>query len=224
MRFLKSFELDFSPADHHLTIALKQFDRQSRRLVITPTYEGNKIDVREYTAKIFAERPDHTVIIHACTISEEGNIIADIADEMILIDGTVRCDVKLYENGAVVSSTVFYIAVKKSVTANNIISVYQKCLLKKTIKIETGNSYYQLSSGEKLIFAMKKKNCSQLLIQKIITSDSLDSEKNGYFLTLTSEETDLEPGQYLYDVTLCYADGQREKIIRPTSFYVLEGV
>ena len=103
MEYIKRTEIDFSIIAGEKTVTVKQLDKQSRYLELVPQYNGDKIDIRDYTAKLYAERPDRKVIVQDCEINEEGNISVEITEEIAALDGTVRCDIKLYEDDAVFS-------------------------------------------------------------------------------------------------------------------------
>lgn len=93
------------------------------------------------------------------------------------------------------------------------------------IRIKFNNNYYQLSSGEKLIFGVKASSLnSEYLIKKEMTSNHFHSETNGYTLTLTTADTNIEIGDYFYDVALLRADGELVPIIKCTPLQISDSI
>lgn len=93
------------------------------------------------------------------------------------------------------------------------------------VQIRSGEEEYFLQPQEKLIFGLKQFAYNRdYLLQKEITYNAYDSSSHGYLLTLTTEETDLQPGMYCYDVALQRADGELEKVIGCTDFEIVRSV
>lgn len=224
MEYTKSIEIDFTIGGGEKTVTVKQLDKQSRYLELVPQYNGDKIDIRKCTAKLYAERPDRKVIVQDCDINEEGNIAVEITEEIAALDGTVRCDIKLYEDDAVFSSAVFYLFVAESIMKSNIIYAYQNRDYETYIKIKNGRKIYTLGTSEKLIFGMRKSGAKECLLQKEIVPAAFDEEIQGYRLTLSAEELDIREGDYFYDVALKKADGSSKKVIRKTPIKICESV
>ena len=76
-----------------------------------------------------------------------------------------------------------------------------------------------LESGEKLILGIRPHYSDVCIIQRIWTID--DEINNEYPINITPEEMDIEPDEYLYDVSLQTADGDFYKIIPESLFTVL---
>ena len=95
-------------------------------------------------------------------------------------------------------------------------SVYITVLLADIIN----DSSYQLATGDKLIFGVKRnKNSSSFVIKKILTSaDELDGQ---YTFSLTPEDMNISPCRYYYDVGLQFADGSFETVVHPSRFKVV---
>ena len=224
MEYFKRAEIDFSIIAGEKTITVKQLDKQSRYLELVPQYNGGKIDIREYTAKLYAERPDRKVIVQDCEINEEGNIAVEITEEIAALDGTVRCDIKLYQEDAVFSCAVFYLFIAESIMKSNIIYAYQNRDYVTYIKIKDSGVNYTLRSSEKLIFAFRKLGSKERMLQKEIAPTSYDEEIQGYRLSLSAEELDIPEGDYWYDVALKKADGSLKKVIRKTPMKIWESI
>lgn len=220
MDYVKSFELDFDPLELRSTITAKQYDCNSRSLLIVPVYRGDKIDIRDCTAVIYAERPDRVVVCIDCDINDDGNIVAEIEEQAVKTDGLVKCDVKLYKDDAVFSSSIFYLDVVKAVALNNIINAYQKRNYTTIVKIKSGNSYYTLQIGECLVFTLKDQKSAANIISKEFT-DYVE-EKNGYLLKLNSNDLHIPAGQYFYNIALKRSNGTFDKVIGNTIFNLEE--
>lgn len=82
------------------------------------------------------------------------------------------------------------------------------------------NSPYQLVTGDKLIFGVKRnKNSSSFVIKKILTSaDELDGQ---YTFHLTPEDMSIFPCRYYYDIGLQFADGEFKTVVHPSRFRVI---
>ena len=86
-----------------------------------------------------------------------------------------------------------------------------------TIKDKKTNQEYILEVGDIVRFSVKKEIQSHdIVIQK---------QFNNNEIVLDYEDTkDLSFGDYVYDVELQYSDGQRDTIIRPSTFTLLSEV
>lgn len=95
-------------------------------------------------------------------------------------------------------------------------SVYITVLLADIIN----NSSYQLATGDKLIFGVKRnKNSSSFVIKKTLTSaDEFDGQ---YTFSFTPEDMNIFPCRYYYDVGLQFADGGFETVVHPSRFRVI---
>lgn len=108
---------------------------------------------------------------------------------------------------------------------SNKLCAFQNRILKTALKVKNGDEDFYLSNDERLIFGIKKfAYNSEYIIRRVITSGDYDSELNAYPITLTSEETNISPGTYYYDVALKHSNGQLEKIISCTEFEIIRSV
>lgn len=60
------------------------------------------------------------------------------------------------------------------------------------------------------------------LIQIVV--EEFNEDNNTATIFMTQEDTDLEPGDYLYDVQLDTADGRTDTVVGPAKFKVIGGV
>lgn len=77
-----------------------------------------------------------------------------------------------------------------------------------------------LASGDMLIMGIRPHYSGTCIIERTWTID--DEVDNVYPIHITPEEMDIEPDEYKYDVSLQTADGDFYKIIRESSFTVLD--
>ena len=86
--------------------------------------------------------------------------------------------------------------------------------------LELALDNYQLKTGDKVYFTVKASYEGERLIFKEVTEFTDGKVK----FILTSQDTDLKAGTYLYDVQCNLADGRVDTVIKPAKFKVLGGV
>lgn len=64
-----------------------------------------------------------------------------------------------------------------------------------------------IEEGDKVLFTAKSKN-GVMVIQKVLTHADLDSDGHSLVMTIMPEETNIETGEYPYDVLLATLSGQ----------------
>lgn len=64
-----------------------------------------------------------------------------------------------------------------------------------------------IDEGDKVLFTAKSKN-GVMVIQKVLTLADLDSDGHSLVMTIMPEETNIETGEYPYDVLLATLSGQ----------------
>ena len=80
---------------------------------------------------------------------------------------------------------------------------------------------YTFVDGDIVYFTVKKDiNDTSYKFQKIIK----EFEDNVAVIKISSEDTNLEAGEYLYDIQLSLKDGRVDTVISPTLFEVIDGV
>ena len=211
--YIKKLKLDFNAEYSEQTVFAKQLDENSRFLLAEPQLDGEKFDVRNCTAKLYAKRNDDTVIIVNGAVTDDGDISFELTD-IIKYSEILKCDVKLIYENKVLSSCLFYIKVIQTIMLSNKIRLVQNTAYSDIIQVKNGEAYYQLSNAEKLIFTVK--NGSEIILQKELTNSEYIGDENGYLLALSSDETDIDAGVYYYNVTLLREDNERESIITKT--------
>ena len=87
---------------------------------------------------------------------------------------------------------------------------------------DADNEPYTLESGDKIRFGVRNVSGGNKLIYKELTSsDEVDGE---YPLTLTPENTNIDVGRYLYDVSLQLSSGELYDIVSADYFIVKDSV
>ena len=64
-----------------------------------------------------------------------------------------------------------------------------------------------IEEGDKVLFTAKSKN-NVTVIQKVLTHADLDTDGHSLVMTIMPEETNIETGEYPYDVLLATLSGQ----------------
>lgn len=135
MVFIKNITLDFNADSEPQTIMAKQKDTESRFILITPVIDGKQIDMTDITAVFCAEKPDGKHIVNNCEITEDGNIFLELTSQTLAVSGVVKCEIKLYQDLAVLSSCMFCLYVLKSVDDDGFESTDEYTVLTKLINM-----------------------------------------------------------------------------------------
>lgn len=86
--------------------------------------------------------------------------------------------------------------------------------------LELALDNYKLKDGDKVYFTVKENYEGERLIFKEVT-EFVDGKVK---FILTSKDTDLKAGMYLYDVQCNLLDGRVDTVIKPAKFKILGGV
>ncbi len=218
--YVKKLALDFNAKQSAQTVCAKQLDDKSRFLLAEPQIDGEKFDVRNCSAKLYAKRNDDTVLIVGGTVTDDGDILFELTS-LLKKPEILKCDVKLIYESTTLSSCLFYIKVIQTIMLSNKMRVCRNTAYSDIIVLKDGDEYYQLANEEKLIFTVK--NDSDIILQKELTNSDYIENENGCLLSLSSSETDIDVGTYYYNVVLLRIDNEREPIITKTEFIVEEG-
>jgi hypothetical protein len=80
---------------------------------------------------------------------------------------------------------------------------------------------YLFATGDKVYFTVNTElEKPEPILQKVVT----DFKDYSAVVELTTEDTNIAPGTYLYDVEVNTADGRVDTVIGPAKFKVLGGV
>ncbi len=113
---IKSISLDVIRHEPTPRIMTKQFDRDSRFLNIRLKSDGRKINANKSSLVVInAQRPDGEAKAFEGVISEDGTVTVPITYWMSELEGTVKCDISLFEeNGSKLTTQTFLIHVIKA--------------------------------------------------------------------------------------------------------------
>ena len=96
-----------------------------------------------------------------------------------------------------------------------------RMIVKDTGSFAIGLSNYVLDDGDKIIFTVNtEKEKQNPVIQKTITS----FQNGRAIVQLSAADTDIEPGNYWYDVQFDGADGRVDTILGPAKFKFEGGI
>ena len=101
----------------NVSISVKKGET-NRRVVITPTDEGNIFDISNYSrAEFFGKRPDDTELSFGCVIQNK-SIVCDIPIEITAIEGTHDCEIILFgDHNTVIELPRFVIVVFPTISS-----------------------------------------------------------------------------------------------------------
>lgn len=82
-------------------------------------------------------------------------------------------------------------------------------------------SNYLLDTGDEVLFTINRElEQPEFIVQKRIT----EFQEHKALIHLNVEDTNIAPGDYLYDIQINTADGRVDTIIGPAKFKVIGGV
>jgi hypothetical protein len=114
-QYVRKIALDFNAKPPNKTVFAKQLDQNSRFLLIEPQFDGDKFDARDCTVALYAQRPDKQIITVDGEVTEEGDLLVELTNDVTALCGIVRCDMKLSQSEQLLSSCLFDINVIPSV-------------------------------------------------------------------------------------------------------------
>lgn len=92
---------------------------------------------------------------------------------------------------------------------------------KDTASFNVALDNYELTDGDRVTFTIAKEVEQETPIKQIVVEDFIDGAA---LVSITSEDSDLDIGDYLYDVQINLADGRVDTVIGPAKFVVKGGV
>ena len=123
-KYIKKITIDIDKKNYN-SIPSVQYDNGVRYLHINLINEGKPIVLKGCSVKIGGIKPDGFDIFNSCKIIDEENGLVEVnlTEQINAADGTVRCELKIYNATGVLTTKEFNIEVSKSVTrASNITS------------------------------------------------------------------------------------------------------
>lgn len=108
---------------------------------------------------------------------------------------------------------------------SNVITIAKNRLFTLYIYAYNGENVLTLGEGEKLIFGVKRRTTdTSYVIKKELTSANMAPTNDKYLVSLSAAETDLQTGDYYYDVAYKNANGKLYKVIGITQLKVEDSV
>ena len=80
---------------------------------------------------------------------------------------------------------------------------------------------YLLDTGDEVVFTV---NTGYDLENAVIQKRVKEFQNHSALIRLSVEDTDLEPGEYLYDVQINTADGRVDTVLGPAKFKIVGGI
>lgn len=82
---------------------------------------------------------------------------------------------------------------------------------------------YILQPGDRVTFTVNSEIENENPLIQIVV-ETFDTDNNSAIISLSQDDTDLEPGNYLYDIQLDTIAGATDTVIGPAKFKVIGGV
>lgn len=113
MEIKQSITLDFARGTMPVTVFAKQYDKDTRKIEITPLNNGSPYSIGSgITARLQMTKPDGTTVINNASISN-GIITVTLTAQALAAAGTAVAEIGLYQGSTLLSSQTFYIDVQK---------------------------------------------------------------------------------------------------------------
>lgn len=199
--------------------------------VIIPTSNAavtNKmLDLTGYTVKLYVTRSDDVIVSCDGTVTDAqgGKVQFVLNSDMTAVKGTGSCVVVLTKDSENLRIVGITINVQASSTENTIIAIPRGSSYSFAVVIRKGNDFYELQSGDKLKFGVKKRdNDENYLITKTATAAN-GNKTDGYTFTLdTCDTSNLPTNTYYYDVGLQTENGKFYQVIPTSPFKVKSAI
>ncbi len=109
MKILSNISLDFARNTMPITLFAKQFDNDTREIVITPLDRGQPYILEDgITARLQIKKPDDTQVINDAAIAG-GKITAELTQQALAASGLATAEIGLYKGETLLTSQTFYI-------------------------------------------------------------------------------------------------------------------
>ena len=113
MEILQNITLDFARGTMPITVFAKQFDKDTRKIEITPLNNGAPYTLDSgIIPRLQMTKPDKTTVINDATISG-GKITATLTGQALTAAGTAVAEIGLYKGSTLLTSQTFYIEVER---------------------------------------------------------------------------------------------------------------
>lgn len=109
--------IDVTRRNRLQALVAKQYDKQTRFIQVRLTNRDKSLTVDSgATVTINARRRDKATKSFAGTVNDDGTVTVPITYWMLELDGTVKCDISIFENNAMLTSTLFELKVEEAVS------------------------------------------------------------------------------------------------------------
>ena len=113
MEILQNITLDFARSTMPVTVFAKQYDKDTRKIEITPLNNGAPYSLESgVTARLQMTKHDGTTVINNATIASS-KITVTLTAQALTAAGTAVAEIGLYKGSTLLSSQTFYIDVQK---------------------------------------------------------------------------------------------------------------
>ena len=113
MEILQNITLDFARSTMPVTVFAKQYDKDTRKIEITPLNNGALYSLESgVTARLQMTKNDGTTVINNASISSN-KITVTLTAQTLTAAGTAVAEIGLYKGATLLSSQTFYIDVQK---------------------------------------------------------------------------------------------------------------
>lgn len=116
MEISKESVVNLEGNNEFVRVYAKQYDKESRRLILEFTHNGELWEIPSGTVARFAmTKPDGEQILNDAVVSEN-TVEVELTYQMLSAAGNARCEVQLYDNGTkeMLSSAVFDLVVSRA--------------------------------------------------------------------------------------------------------------
>lgn len=119
METVHKISLDFARGTMPVTVFAKQYDKDTRKIEITPLNNGAPYTLdNDITPRLQMTKPDKTTVINDAAISD-GKITATLTGQALTAAGTAVAEIGLYKGSTLLTSQTFYIEVERGAYDEN---------------------------------------------------------------------------------------------------------
>lgn len=119
MEILQSITLDFARSTMPVNVFAKQYDKDTRKVEITPLNNGVPYSLESgITARLQMTKRDGTTVINDAVISGS-KIIVTLTGQCLTSAGTAIAEIGLYKGSTLLTSQTFYIDVQRGAYDEN---------------------------------------------------------------------------------------------------------
>ena len=119
MEIVHKISLDFARGTMPVTVFAKQYDKDTRKIEITPLNNGAPYALdNDITPRLQMTKPDKTTVINDAAISD-GKITATLTGQALTAMGTAVAEIGLYKGSTLLTSQTFYIEVERGAYDEN---------------------------------------------------------------------------------------------------------